>query len=116
MEFLRSWIDKSPYSAALGVVLEDVADGAAQLRLPFNDDNTNPGQVLHGGVAASLASIGAQSVTRLTMRLGRDGAAASRSAEPEETSEICGCKCSEQSRGGTPGPSSTGCAVSSRCC
>ncbi len=59
MEFLRHWIDKSPYSAALGVVLEDLGDGTARLRLPFNEDNTNPGQVLHGGVAASLASIGA---------------------------------------------------------
>jgi uncharacterized protein (TIGR00369 family) len=65
--FVKSWIEKSPYSAALGVVLEEIGDGNARLRLPFNDDNTNPGQVLHGGVAASLAAIGGQTVTRATL-------------------------------------------------
>jgi uncharacterized protein (TIGR00369 family) len=67
MEFVRNWIEKSPYSAALGVVLEEVSEGSARLRLPYNDDNTNPGQVLHGGVAASLSSIGGQTVTRATL-------------------------------------------------
>jgi uncharacterized protein (TIGR00369 family) len=66
-DFVRSWIEQSPYSAALGVVLEEIGDGNARLRLPFNDDNTNPGQVLHGGVAASLAAIGGQTVTRATL-------------------------------------------------
>ncbi|MFQ5416824.1 MAG: PaaI family thioesterase [Myxococcota bacterium] len=67
MEFVRDWIEKSPYSAALGVVLEEVSEGSARLRLPFSDDNTNPGQVLHGGVAASLSSIGGQTVARATL-------------------------------------------------
>jgi uncharacterized protein (TIGR00369 family) len=67
MQFVREWIEKSPYSAALGVVLEEISDGGAVLGLPFDDDNTNPGQVLHGGVAASLAAIGAQTVTRATL-------------------------------------------------
>lgn len=66
-DFVKSWIEKSPYSAALGVVPEAIGDGRARLRLPFDDDNTNPGQVLHGGVAASLAAIGAQTVTRATL-------------------------------------------------
>lgn len=67
MEFLRSWIEKSPYGADLGVVLESAGEDAVRLRLPFSDGNTNPGQVLHGGVAASLASIGAQSVARVAL-------------------------------------------------
>jgi uncharacterized protein (TIGR00369 family) len=67
MEFVRDWIEKSPYSAALGVVLDEIGEGSARLRLPYSDDNSNPGQVLHGGVAASLAVIGAQTVTRATL-------------------------------------------------
>jgi uncharacterized protein (TIGR00369 family) len=67
MEFVRQWIEKSPYSAALGVVPEEIGEDAARLRLPFHDDNTNPGQVLHGGVAASLAAIGAQTVARAAL-------------------------------------------------
>ncbi len=57
MEFVRRWIEKSPYSAALGVQLESLTEGAARLRLPFAEANTNPGNVLHGGCAASLAAI-----------------------------------------------------------
>jgi uncharacterized protein (TIGR00369 family) len=66
-DFVKSWIEQSPYSAALGVVPEEIGEAGARLRLPFNDDNTNPGQVLHGGVAASLAAIGAQTVARASL-------------------------------------------------
>jgi uncharacterized protein (TIGR00369 family) len=67
MEFVRRWIEKSPYSAALGVQLESLTEGAARLRLPFAEPNTNPGGVLHGGCAASLATIGAHAVTRAAL-------------------------------------------------
>jgi uncharacterized protein (TIGR00369 family) len=67
MQFVAKWIEESPYSAALGVVPEELGDQAARLRLPFHDDNTNPGRVLHGGVAASLAAIGAQAVARASL-------------------------------------------------
>jgi len=64
---VRSWIERSPYSRALGVQLEEIDSGGARLRLPFAEANTNPGQVLHGGVAASLCAIGAQAVARAAL-------------------------------------------------
>jgi uncharacterized protein (TIGR00369 family) len=67
VDFVRCWVEESPYARALGVRLESLSDGAASLRLPFAEANTNPGQVLHGGVAASLAAIGAQAVARATL-------------------------------------------------
>ncbi len=67
MEFVRRWIEKSPYSAALGIQLESLTEGAVRLRLPFAEANTNPGNVLHGGCAASLATVGAHAVTRAAL-------------------------------------------------
>jgi uncharacterized protein (TIGR00369 family) len=72
MSFVKRWILESPYAAELGVELESLATGRARLRLPFQEGNSNPGGVLHGGCAASLAAIGAQTVTRAT--LGEDAA------------------------------------------
>jgi uncharacterized protein (TIGR00369 family) len=67
MEFVRHWVEESPYSAALGVELDAIDTNSARLLLPYRDENSNPGQALHGGCAASLASIGAQCVTRAAM-------------------------------------------------
>jgi len=67
---IRGWVEDSGFGASLGVKLDDVSEGAARLLLPFAERNSNPGQALHGGCAASLALIGAQTVTRAT--LGRD--------------------------------------------
>jgi uncharacterized protein (TIGR00369 family) len=63
-EPVRGWIERSPYSAALGVELDLLAEGRARLRLPFAEANTNGDGVMHGGCAASLAALGAQAVTR----------------------------------------------------
>jgi uncharacterized protein (TIGR00369 family) len=38
-----------------------------RLRLPFRAGNTNPGGVLHGGVAASLVALAAQALARATL-------------------------------------------------
>ena len=67
MDFVRSWIENSPYASTVGVALSDLAEDHARLRLPFAESNTNGDQVMHGGVAASLASMGAQVVTRATL-------------------------------------------------
>ena len=67
MDFVRSWIEKSGYSAALGVALDDLSEESARLRLPFREENSNPGKALHGGCAASLAVIGAHAVTRAAL-------------------------------------------------
>ena len=52
MTGVERWICDSPYSRALGVELRSLADGSAELGLPFKEDNSNPGGALHGGVAA----------------------------------------------------------------
>jgi len=79
MEHVVAWIEKSPHARALGVEIESIAPEEARLRLPYSDSNSNPGQVLHGGVAASLCAIAGQAVARAT--LGADAA-------PFQTSEI----------------------------
>jgi uncharacterized protein (TIGR00369 family) len=68
----RDWVEHSPYTEALGLALDRLDDDGARLVLPFREGNTNPGDVLHGGVAASLAATGAQTVARAT--LGPDAA------------------------------------------
>jgi len=67
MDAVRHWIEESPYAAALGVQLSQLSEQQAQLALPYADQNSNPGKALHGGVAASLAAIGAQAVTRAAL-------------------------------------------------
>lgn len=64
---VSAWIESSPYAAALGVRLVDLAEDGARLALPYADANSNPGRALHGGCAASLAAIGAQAVTRAAL-------------------------------------------------
>jgi uncharacterized protein (TIGR00369 family) len=67
MEFVRRWIEAAPYHRALGLQLEALSEESARLRLSFREVNTNPGGVLHGGCAASLASVGAQTVARAAL-------------------------------------------------
>ena len=62
MEEVRSWVEASPYTAALGVQVVSLSPDAAKLSLPYRDENSNPGRALHGGCAASLAVVGAQAV------------------------------------------------------
>jgi uncharacterized protein (TIGR00369 family) len=62
-----AWIEASPYARSLGVRVEEASPAAARLLLPFSEDNTNPGRVLHGGVAASLAGIAGQAVAHETL-------------------------------------------------
>jgi len=64
--------EDSPYARRLGWQLERLDAGSARLLLPFREENTNPGSVLHGGVAASLAAAGARAVAAAA--LGPDGA------------------------------------------
>jgi len=67
MEFVRRWVEESGYTAALGVALETVDAESAALSLPFREANSNPGNALHGGCAASLAVVGAHCVTRAAL-------------------------------------------------
>jgi uncharacterized protein (TIGR00369 family) len=63
----RRLSSESPYARALGVETAAVGADRAVLELPFREQNANPGGALHGGVAASLAVIGAHAVTRAAL-------------------------------------------------
>ncbi len=67
MQDVKTWVEKSPYSLALGVELTRLSEDGAVLTLPYKDENSNPGQVLHGGVAASLSVISAHAVARAAL-------------------------------------------------
>jgi uncharacterized protein (TIGR00369 family) len=67
MDAIRSWVEESPYSRFLGVRLEHLDESSARLRLPYQDENSNPGKALHGGCAASLGAIGGQAIARAAL-------------------------------------------------
>lgn len=67
MDDIRTWIESSPYSRFLGVELESIDETSARLRLPYRDENSNPGKALHGGCAASLGAIGGQALARAAL-------------------------------------------------
>ncbi len=67
MDFVRDWIEKSGYTAALGVALDELTEEEARLALPFAESNTNPGKALHGGCAASLGVVGGQVLARANL-------------------------------------------------
>src|SRR5438105_7700605 len=54
---LAARCESEPYCKELGVAVEELEEGRARLRLPYHDKNSNPGQALHGGVAASMIDI-----------------------------------------------------------
>lgn len=51
---MREFVPASPLVGHLGMELVDVDDGTAELRLPFRDELTTIGRVVHGGAIASL--------------------------------------------------------------
>jgi len=71
MDWIRRWLEGSPYPAALGLRLEELSEERVRLALPFREDNSNGDKALHGGVAASLVDLAAQAVARAA--LGEEG-------------------------------------------
>src|SRR5215475_16127265 len=66
LEDLAARVSGMPYCVRLGVVVERIALDRVRVRVPYKDENSNPGKALHGGVAAStidvagvLAAVGA---------------------------------------------------------
>src|SRR5581483_7771448 len=47
----------APYCRRLGIVVEAVETDRVRVRVPYKDENSNPGRALHGGVAASTIRI-----------------------------------------------------------
>ncbi len=46
-----------PCNQSLGIRIESVELDRVRVRVPYKDDNSNPGRALHGGVAASTINI-----------------------------------------------------------
>ncbi len=67
MDTIKNWVEQSPYSKFLGVVLEQIDDSSARLRLPYQDANSNPGKALHGGCAVSIGAIAGHAITRAAL-------------------------------------------------
>jgi uncharacterized protein (TIGR00369 family) len=67
MKAIEEWIEASPYALALGVACDRIAADGVTLRLPYAEQNANPGKALHGGCAASLAVIASQAVARANL-------------------------------------------------
>ena len=54
---LRARAEDTPYHRCLGVRLEEETADGVRFRIPYRDENSNPGRALHGGVAASAIDI-----------------------------------------------------------
>ena len=54
---LRERFEHTPYHRALGIQVETIDGDRAVVRVPYKDENSNPGKALHGGVAASTIGI-----------------------------------------------------------
>lgn len=54
---LADRFETMPYCAGLGLRVEAIERDRVRLRLPYRDENSNPGRALHGGVSASLIDI-----------------------------------------------------------
>ena len=44
---LAARVAETPYCARLGIVVEAIALDRARLRVPYKDENSNPGRALH---------------------------------------------------------------------
>ena len=63
-DFVKEWVDQSPYGNSLGLKLAAIDDNTAVIALPFTQANANPGDALHGGVAASASVTAAHALAR----------------------------------------------------
>lgn len=67
MSDIGAAVASSPFCAGIGLSVEEVGPEFARFSLPFAEGNSNPGKVLHGGIAASLADIGGTTVARAAL-------------------------------------------------
>lgn len=54
---LATRFEQAPYTARLGLRVEEIALERVRCRVPYKEENSNPGRALHGGVAASTIAI-----------------------------------------------------------
>jgi len=67
MDWIRSWVETSPYGRSLGVECAELSPERARLVLPFDDSNSNGDGALHGGVAASMIDVAGQALARAAL-------------------------------------------------
>jgi uncharacterized protein (TIGR00369 family) len=53
-DWVRDWVETSPYCGLLGLRVEEISEGEARLALPFKEALSNGDTALHGGVAGSV--------------------------------------------------------------
>ena len=58
----KTALEATPYPASLGVEVTRLDAEGAEFVLPFKTENSNPGDALHGGVAASMINLGGLAV------------------------------------------------------
>jgi uncharacterized protein (TIGR00369 family) len=51
---VRGWLEHSPFASHLGLRLESLGHGEAELALPYEDKLATMGDVVHGGAISSL--------------------------------------------------------------
>jgi uncharacterized protein (TIGR00369 family) len=56
-ELMERFLPQSPFVAKLGVEVEQLGDGVARLRLPWDPANVTVGEMVHGGALAALVDI-----------------------------------------------------------
>jgi uncharacterized protein (TIGR00369 family) len=67
MDWVREWIEGSPYGRSLGVRTIGITADDARLALEFAAENSNGDNALHGGVAASMIVLGGHAVARAAL-------------------------------------------------
>lgn len=56
-EQLIARLAAAPYQTSLGIQIESIEADRVRVRVPYKDENANPGRALHGGVTASTIDI-----------------------------------------------------------
>lgn len=51
---VRGWLENSPFASHLGITLESLREGDAELCLPYDGKLATMGDVVHGGAISSL--------------------------------------------------------------
>ena len=58
-ELIRGFLDNSPFGQLVGLELEDLGEGRAELALRFRDDIATAGTLIHGGAIGTLVDTAA---------------------------------------------------------
>lgn len=64
LAYARAWTGGSPYYERMGIVVSDLSDGRARLRLTVAGHHLNADGIVHGGVLPALADAAMGSAAR----------------------------------------------------